>query len=102
MGMDLKPLNPSKDAPINDYDGKPQWGRYNTSGWSYLWQKLNSWGVDTSELSGYNDGDEISAETCGKIADAIEANAGTLDEQDRDWLMSHVPLWRTCGGYAQF
>ncbi|MEM7599834.1 MAG: hypothetical protein AAF357_00280 [Verrucomicrobiota bacterium] len=95
-------MNPSKDAPIDDYDGEPRWGRYNISGWYYLREKLNSWGVDISELSVYNDGAEISAETCGKIADAIEANAAALDDRHRDWLKGHIPLWRSCGGYAQF
>ena len=101
MGMDLKPINPSADAPKHE-DGALVWGRYNWSGWSYLRQQLNTWGVDTSELKGMNDGDIISEETCHAIADAIEEHAHELDKLDADWLKSHVVRWRTCGGYEQW
>ena len=104
--MDLKPLRPSKEAPRwpADHEYSPNavmWGRYNRTGWSWLLKYLNEWGVDTSEFSGFNDGDEISGKTCLAVADAIEAHLHELEKEDRDWLAPHVALWRTCGGYAQ-
>ena len=107
MGMDLKPLRPSKAAPRHPADdkyspNKPVWGQYNWSGWSLLCEHLEKWGVDTSEFRGVNDGDKISAKTCRAVADAIEAHLHELDEPHRNWLAPHVARWRTCGGYAQF
>ena len=110
MGMDLKPQRPSKDAPRRD-DGTIRWGRYNISGWAALYHFLEGNGVDTSEMSGYNDGDRIKAATCRKIADTIEANFEEyLDKfgvTEKDPLgiescKNDVLLWRTCGGYRQY
>jgi hypothetical protein len=101
MGMDLQPLNPSDDAPADEY-GVIIWGRYNWAGWSWLVEHLEKWCVDCSEFSGTNDGEVISDATCKKVADAIEAHLQELDEEDREWLSSHVRMWRTCGGYAQW
>lgn len=106
MGMDLKPINPSANAPRHSTDDKwsPNeafWGRYNWSGWSYIIDRLNEWGVDTSTFAGCNDGAVIPDEVCKQVADAIEKNAPNLDEEHRDWLLGHVLLWRTCGGYEQ-
>ena len=107
MGMDLKPINPSKDAPRYPSDDKYSpndviWGRYNWSGWSYICNLLNEWGVNTSEFSGMNDGEVISEETCKKVADAIEAHLDELDKEHREWLKDDIALWRTCGGYRQY
>jgi hypothetical protein len=104
--MDLKPLRPSKSAPRYPADdkyeaGKVVWGRYNWHGWGVLRGKLEEWGVDTSEFSGCNDGDLISAKTCRKVADAIEAHLPELSEEYQNWLQPHIARWRTCGGYAQ-
>lgn len=71
MGMDLEPIRPSKDAPKGD-NGFYQWNRYNWTGWSWLVEKLDEWGVDISEFADMNDGDEISEATCRAVADAIE------------------------------
>lgn len=101
MGMDLKPVNPSKEAPQYE-EGGAIWGRYNISGWSYFRRLLEQWEVDTSELSGFNDGEVISEKTCIAIADAIEANLNKMDPEDRDWLQPKIILWRTCGGYEQW
>jgi len=101
MGMDLKPLNPSDNAP-RDKDGEVTMGCYGWTGWTWLVDHLNEWGVDTAEFSGYNDGDEISAGTCALVADAIEAHLVELAEWERDWIKPHIDLWRTCGGYAQY
>ena len=108
MGMDLIPVNPSEEAPRWDAPGK-SWhgklipGRYNWSGWSWLLQHLERWGVLTDEFQYTNDGDVISEETCIRVADAIEQHVSELDEPDdtKVWLMGHVILWRTCGGYEQ-
>ena len=107
MGMDLKPINPSNQAPrySNDDRFSPNelvWGRYNWSGWSWLRQQLKQWDVDTSEMSGMNDGAIISEATCLKIADAIEKNLNTLQSEDRKWIEPHIARWRTCGGYEQW
>lgn len=100
--MDLEPINPSKMAPTRS-DGSPKWGRYNWAGWRWLVRLLNDKGLDTSEFSGCNDGEEISAETCEKVADILEAEIPNLeDEEEREWLKNHPLLWRTCGGYRQF
>lgn len=101
MGMDLKPIKPSANAPRNE-GGEIRWGRYNWSGWSWLRTHLEDWGVDTSELSGMNDGATISEATCLKIADAIEAHLDELNVEDRGWLKPDIALWRTCGGYEQW
>lgn len=107
MGMDLKPIRPSKNAPRYPADdkyapGQVIWGRYNIAGWGWIWDRLTEWGVDTSEFSGFNNGDKISAATCRKVADAIEQHLPELDERNRRWLEPHIALWRTCGGYRQF
>ena len=121
MGMDLIPINPSADAPRHpveppdymrkDAESEAFWekhmagqaipGRYNWSGWSWLCDHLSAWGVPMGEFSGMNDGDPISAETCEKVAQAIEAHLGELDGDHRAWLQPHIALWRTCGGYWQ-
>jgi hypothetical protein len=109
MGMDLRPVRPTKNAPLGA-DGKVKWGRYNLSGWTAMWHFLNDHGVDTSEMSGYNDGIRIEAATCRKIADTIEANFEAylekFDVTEKDPLgiescKLDIQLWRTCGGYRQ-
>lgn len=103
MGIDLKPMRPTKDAPRRE-DGKPVWGRYNWAGWSWFVGKLEEWGVDVSEFSGMNDGDLITAATCRKVADAIEAHLSEFPEGSvrRQEMAEDVLLWRTCGGYRQY
>lgn len=100
MGMDLKPIKPTKDAPRGE-DGVV-WGRYNWNGWCLLQEMLSGWGVDTSQFAHSNDGAKISAEACGKIADAIEARLPEMTERDRRWLEPHIARWRNCGGYEQW
>ena len=107
MGMDLKPINPSADAPRWPNDDRFSaneviWGRYNWRGWSWLCHQLEQWDVDISELAGTNDGAIISEATCLEIADAIEKNLNTLSAEDRNWLKNDIQLWRTCGGYEQW
>lgn len=101
MGMDLQPVAPTAEAPRNE-QGEVIWGRYNIAGWSWLIDHLQEWGVDVSEFSGCNDGDLISAKTCFLVGEAIEARLDELDLGDKNWLASHVALWKTCGGYYQF
>ena len=107
MGMDLKPMRPSKDAPrypANDpyAPGEVIWGRYNWSGWRWIAEHAHKWGVDVSEFDGCNDGKLIRSETCKAVADAIEKNLHTLDPSHRQWLEPHIALWRHCGGYRQY
>lgn len=107
MGMDLKPINPSADAPRNPPDDRYEpnglvWGRYNWSGWRYITEKLAEWDVPLDEFSGFNDGAIISAETCRLVADAIERHLPELPEDDQAWLQPHIARWRTCGGYEQW
>lgn len=101
MGMDLKPINPTADAP-KDSDGDFRWGRHNWTGWSELVDLLQSWEVDTREFAGTNDGYVISAETCLKVADALEKNLPSQPQDIQDWLQPKIILWRTCGGYEQW
>lgn len=101
MGMDLEPVAPTAEAPKRQ-DGTPKWGRYNWSGWSWLMDLLEKWGVDTREFSGMNDGEVISEETCRQVADAIEKHLPELDGEAQAVLKEDIILWRTCGGYRQF
>jgi hypothetical protein len=109
MGMDLRPVRPTKDAPLRA-DGKVKWGRYSWSGWGDLVYFLQDHGVDVSEFAGSNDGDRIKSATCKQIAHAIESNfdeylkrqGGELDnESDIEVCKLDILLWRTCGGYRQ-
>lgn len=110
MGMDLKPVEPTDDAPRYpsndefDPDGLI-WGRYNWGGWSRQMELLEAWGWTAEQMQWFawsNDGAEIPAETCVAVADAIEQHANELKESERAWLLTKVKLWRTCGGYRQF
>ena len=67
---------------------------YNFSGWTQLIQYLNKWGVDTSEFSGFNDGNLIKAKTCQAVADAIDANWSRVKQKDKAWLRGHPYRWR--------
>lgn len=110
MGMDLKPMRPTKDAPCYpaDYEyaayrGRVIWGRYNWSGWGWLTDHLAEWGdVDMSHFAGSNDGALIPAKVCRQVADSLEKHLPELSSADRDWIAPHVQLWRTCGGYRQY
>lgn len=100
MGMDLKPIAPSPDAPEDEFG--VEWGRYNWTGWLWLHRALQNWGIDTTEFSGSNDGAVISDKTCKLVADEIERRLPELEGKYRDWLRPHVAKWRTCGGYEQW
>ena len=99
--MDLKPMRPHKNRPKDKY-GKYVWGRYNLCGWVSLINLLHSWDIDTSEFSGFNDGDLICAATCKIVAQTIKDHLDELSEQDRKWLEPHIELWQTSGGYRQY
>lgn len=105
MGMDLEPIAPEKEYPVrgdaekgefrSGKEGKPVWGRYNNNGWWNLRESLKEAGLqEADELPGSNDGDEISAEVCKKIADLIENHPALAWCDRRD-----VVEWRYCGGF---
>jgi hypothetical protein len=98
MGMDLTPVKPSADAPINER-GKRVEPHYNWSTWWDLVERLEQWGIDTFEFRGSNDGDVISEATCKTVADAIEQHLLDMPLVDHDWWKLQVQAWRTCGGY---
>ncbi len=75
---------------------------YNWSSWYWLRERLDAWGVNTSELSNMNDGDRISGETCRAIAETIELHLKELDVEDRDWIAPHIEIWRRCKGCRQY
>lgn len=107
MGMDLQPIASTSDAPRYPADdkyspGEVIWGRYNWTDWSRLINLLNSYGVNTDQFVGCNDGDIITKEKCEEVANALEANLATMSPKDRRWLEPHIIKWRTCGGYEQW
>jgi hypothetical protein len=109
MGMDLKPVRPTKNAPRypmnSSYEperGKVIWGRYNWGGWGTLVDKLQSWGVSTEHFAGSNDGQLIPAIKCREVADAIEKHIDEFDDEERKYLKQDIELWRNCGGYKQY
>lgn len=98
MGMDLKPMRPTKNLPRNE-DGKPKWERYNLGGWLALRVFLHHCDCDLAyQLPDTNDGDRIDSTTCKRIADLIEANEILLHELNSSWLLDDVSWWRNCGG----
>jgi hypothetical protein len=99
MGISLVPIKPARNAPR--YRGKPGVCDYNWTAWKSLRDWLDEWGVDTSEFCYGDSGSRISAATCQKVADAIEAHLPELPKQDRQWLAETVKYWRTCGGFRQ-
>ena len=105
MGWDLKPIKPSSNAPQYLSDPKRRtgaiWGRYNMIGWLTLIAFLKKWDVDVREFSSTNYGEAISAETCEKVAAALEKHLPDLRQSDRAWLEPHIILWKTSGGYRQ-
>lgn len=94
MGMDLVPINKDRINVAHL--------QYNWSGWRWIIDRLNKWGVDIEEFKGVNDGHVISEETCKKVADALEQHLPELEKDDQEWLSPHVAAWRTCGGYEQW
>jgi hypothetical protein len=60
MGMDLYSVEGSK------------YFRFNVFGWIRVWNFLDRIGADSSELSGSNDGDIVSPDSCINISEHIE------------------------------
>lgn len=75
---------------------------YNWSGWRWLIDHLEAWGVDTRDLVFHNDGHLISKETCAAIADALEAHLHELPERERILIQLDIPAWRRCNGCEQW
>ena len=104
MGMDLKPVRPTKDAPRDD-NGNPIWGHYNWSGWRHLANSLHEWGHPdlTEHLSGWNDGDRIPSKVCKQVGKLIEEHLNEVEDVEwREYEKMKALLWKTCGGYRQF
>ena len=88
MGMDLLARRHKKRIPVL---------HYNWSGWSELWGLLNKYGVDTSEFSGWNDGNVISAKTCRVVAEMIRLHKAELSQDGCEWIEGHEEGWRAFG-----
>lgn len=74
---------------------------YNWQAWCWLRERLQTWGVDTSELSSRNDGDPISAATCVAIADALQTHLEELSPTEKSLVEPHIDAWRNCHGCSQ-
>jgi hypothetical protein len=116
MGMDLVPIKISDGypgvRPVTPEERRlgcpPEVKRlasplmFNWTGWRWLIDRLDDWGVDTCEFVYHNDGDFISAATCSQVADAIETHLGEVNDEDRRWLEKQIPFWRYSGGFEQW
>lgn len=67
MGMDLIPNN----------DDCPPF-HFNWSGWTVIGELLGDTGVDTSDMSGTNDGEYVSERTAVRWADALDGVLGEI------------------------
>ena len=104
MGMDLKPVKPTKAYPRDD-DNRLIWGRYNWSGWRHLGDQLIDWGHSdlVNYMTGWNDGELIPKEVCQRIGKAIEEHLGEIENPEwREYERTKALMWKTCGGYKQF
>ena len=99
MGMDLLHINPATDHRTGKYIARDL--QYNWSAWRMLEEMLDSWGVDTSEFRFVNDREVISADTCRRVADALESHQEELEYLNLSWLKGHIPAWRDSGGFEQ-
>ncbi len=97
MGMDLMPLRPTSAAPRDDR-GRPEWGRYNISGWIWLKEHLRLWGLDTTKIPSLNDGHVIPAYVCEQIGQLYATHLMELPEDERAWAQKDMIFWLTCGG----
>lgn len=109
MGMDLMSGGYRKNTPqmMKDYIEKDKENpslhlHYNWSGWSFLVEHLNQWGVDTSEFSGINDGELISRDTCEAVAEALKSNLHTLSTEDQEWIKEDIIRWKWTKNYKQY
>jgi hypothetical protein len=78
-----------------EFEGEPL--DYNCTGYETLTHYLKRWGVDVSEFNGRNEGYPISAETCNKVADALDAHLHELSADHKRWLECHAAEWRRLG-----
>lgn len=75
---------------------------YNWTGWEWLIEHLQKWGLDTEQFSFWNDGELISFEVCNAVASTLSAHIDEIDDEDRPWIESHIVAWRSSGGFRQW
>lgn len=104
MGMDLKPINPSPDAP-RDCNGEIKWGRYFFSEYARILRECVCGGVDITGCECMNDGAIIPEKVCVGIGEFIQNNIKFLypdDPEEQEYNLEKAKMWKTCGGYEQW
>lgn len=103
MGMDLignwRGTTPQEIKNKNEYGANLH---YNWTGWGWLVNQLEEWGVNTEEFSGSNDGEVLSRKTCKTVAEAIEQHIEKLPETDQYWLKNHIEVWKWTTRFKQY
>lgn len=99
MGMDLmgkwRKGTPQEVKDREDaFLGQGAYLHYNWTGWEYIRNLFESWGVNTEEFSNVNDGQKLSLKTCKEVAEALETNWESLSEVDKKWLEIHKERWK--------
>ena len=108
MGMDLYSLGWRRSTPpevikaaeADPFNPGPSL-HYNWTGWSYVTDLFQSWGVPMDEFAGDNSGEKLSRATCQAVAEAFDAHWNELSEFDQGWLKPHVDKWRWTKHYEQ-
>lgn len=92
-------------APMNE-DAAPIF--MNSVQWNWLRDRLEEWEIVPLELTGSlvnteeAEGQKIKAQTCEKIAEAIELNLARIKDQDYiDFLAPQIQKWRDSNGFEQ-
>lgn len=102
--MDLINRGWSKETPpeIKEKYDTDRNLHYNWTGWRYITNLLEGFGVDMTQFSGSNDGDLLSQNTCKSVAKALEDHWQELSEDDQAWLTDHLPKWKWSRGFEQW
>ena len=93
MGIDLIPI---KSKPFIQPSHHYKW-----TGWRTHVRFVEKDDVDTSEFSGWNDGELISEKTCREVANVIEDNRTEFQKTYRRSMDDDINFWRHCGGCTQ-
>jgi hypothetical protein len=81
---------------------------YSWRGWSWIREFARENGIDTSEFAEYNDGDDLGAEACRALADAIERHESEYNKTFGDGCYGaspareHARVWRESFGFEQW